>query len=119
MSSSRTLARITAGRPRNPSVQKMLSRSARGVGRNGICEPSARVIVKPAPFSAMKRSPFLISWMTPATTSPIVGAGPAGTAAMLTQAISKPAAAGRVPSMGSTTRMSSGSAAPCRPPSSE
>ena len=35
------------------------------------------------------------------------------------QAISKPAAAGRVPSMGSTMRMSSGSAAPCSPPSSE
>ncbi len=82
-------------------------------------EPSACVMRKPEPRSATKRSPFLISWMTPATTSPMVGSGPAGTAAMLTHAISKPAAAGRVPSMGSTMRMSSGSSAPCRPPSSE
>ncbi len=81
--------------------------------------PEARFMLKPAPFSATKRSPPLISCNTPATTSPIVGAGRGGTAAMLTQAISKPAAAGRVPSMGSTMRMSSGSEAPCRPPSSE
>ena len=40
----------------------------------------------------------------------IVGTGEGGTAAMLTHAISNPAAAGRVPSMGSTTRISSGSA---------
>ena len=81
--------------------------------------PEARRISTPAPFSAAKTSPVLISWTTPATTSPIVGRADGGTAAMLTQADSKPAAAGRVPSMGSTTRISSGSAAPCSPRSSE
>src|SRR5450756_2306206 len=94
MSSSRTLARITAGRPRKPSVQNRLSRSVRSVGRNGMSAPEARFMLKPAPFSATKRSPPLISCTTPAITSPIVGAGRGGTAAMLTQAISKPAAAG-------------------------
>ena len=119
MSSSSTLARTTAGRPRKPSAQNRLSRSVRPVGRNGMSAPEARVMLKPASFSATKRSPLLISCTTPATTSPIVGVGDAGTAATLTQAISKPAAAGRVPSTGSTMRMSSGSVAPWKPPSSE
>src|SRR5665648_1201947 len=75
MSSSRTLARITAGRPRKPSVQNRLSRAVRSVGRNGMSAPEERFMLKPAPFSATKRSPPLISCTTPATTSPIVGAG--------------------------------------------
>ena len=68
---------------------------------------------QPAPRSASNHSPLLISTTQPATTSPIVGSpSPSGASATLVQAASKPASAGRVPSIGSTIEDELGVALP-------
>ena len=58
--------------------------------------------VTPAPRSATKATPLLSSITTPTATSPMVGSEPSGAAATDTQQDSRPASAGRVPSIGST-----------------
>ncbi len=62
------------------------------------------------PRSAKKVAPVLISTTQPTSTSPITGSpSPRRAAATETQAASKPAIAGRVPSIGSTISTHSGS----------
>ena len=96
ISSPRTVAVGTAGRPRKPYVQKSRARSvfaeSTGVGSTGPSEPAA------------KSAPDLISTTHPASTSAIVGCpSPLRAAATETHADSSPAIAGLVPSIGSTT----------------
>ena len=65
----------------------------------------------PWPRSATNACPDLISTTHPTSTSPIVGSPSSFAAATETHAASKPAIAGRVPSIGSTIRTSLGSPA--------
>ena len=102
MSSSSTPASTTAAGRGNPASRTDPPGRRAATARRGSARRAARRMPKPSPLPAQNRSPVLISCTTPATTSPMVGTGTGGTAAMLTQADSKPAAAGRVPSIGST-----------------
>ena len=63
-----------AGRGSRASRTGSRDRRAAWAGR-GSRRRRRAVMLKPAPFSATKRSPLLISCTTPATTSPMVGAG--------------------------------------------
>src|SRR4051794_41715823 len=72
---------------------------------------------QPSPRAAANHSPLLISTTAPSTTSPMVGSpSPSGASATLVHAASSPASAGRVPSIGSTTRTNSAPPPPPPPP---
>src|SRR5215218_1308735 len=95
--SASTSAVGRAGRPRKPYVQNILSSRSLADWRTGGDSTS------PAPRSARKTTPDGISTTQPTLTSPIVTPSRSGAAATETQHASRPARAGRVPSIGSTT----------------
>src|SRR6202035_3343584 len=103
-----------AGRPRNPYAQKSRDRSAAPLSTTD------RDDVIPSPREARYHSPDLTSTTQPPETSAIVGSpSPSGASATATHADSRPAIAGRVPSIGSTTSTSVASGAATSPRSSE
>ena len=97
----------STGRPRKPGGPEQ--RAEIGVVGRARSEPANRRRVRarvPPPLVAKKRSPLLISCTTPNATSPerrVERDG--GMTAIDTQQDSRPAAAGRVPSIGSTTKI--------------
>src|SRR5262249_40210246 len=107
-SSSSTTASGTDGRPRRPPAKNNAPRSTLVDGATGMRDPSARSATAPSPGAAWKRSPDLSSWTTPNPTSPSRASSDGGTTATDTQQDSSPAAAGRVPSTGSTTKNARG-----------
>src|SRR5690348_18169048 len=102
-SSSSTTLVGSNGRPRNPAVQNKAVRSVLAERRSSTGSPDAPSALGPPPREAQKRWPLLSSWTTPNDTSPRRASSLGGTTATDTQADSRPAAAGRVPSIGSTT----------------
>src|SRR5260370_40316308 len=100
-SSGSTLVGST-GRPRRPAVQNNAVRSVLAESRISSGSPDALSALVPPPRDVQKRWPLLSSWTTPNDTSPRRAASPGGTTAVDTHADSRPAAAGRVPAIGST-----------------
>ena len=91
-------------------------RSSRSFAESRAGPPST----SPPPRSARNTAPDGISTTHPIVTSPIAGSPSSGAAATDTQQDSRPASAGRVPSIGSTTSTAEASpAGSTRPRSSE
>src|SRR5690348_14182159 len=98
----------SSGRPRRPAVQNSALRSALLDGASPSGSPAAVSGPAPPPRRALNQPPVLSLTTTPNDTSPRRASSDGGTTAIDTQHDSSPAAAGRVPSIGSTTRKARG-----------
>ena len=107
-SSSSTTLVGSKGRPRSPAVQNSALRSVFADGPSGIGDPVAVSARAPRPATPTNRAPVFSSWTTPNDTSPSRASSDGGTTPIDTQHDSSPAAAGRVPSTGSTTKNARG-----------